>query len=315
MRHRYKITLVSILAIINYTLVYGQQDPQFTQYMYNTQVINPGYTGSLENTISLGGLYRSQWVGLDGAPTTMTFTAHTPVGYSNVGLGISIVRDEIGPSEQTFTNIDFSYSIPTSERGTLAFGIKAGASLLNVDYTKLNIFDSFDPAFENNIDNRFLPQIGAGAYYYTNKLYLGLSVPNFLESEHFDKDGINEEGFSSVATERMHYFFIAGYVFDLSDKVKFKPATLTKMVQGSPLQLDFSANFMYNEKFVVGGAYRWDAAFSALVGFQLSESLFMGFSYDGDYTELNAYNHGSYEFFLKFDIFKGTKRILSPRFF
>lgn len=311
-----KYTIFTILLFCGFAaVVRAQQDPQYTQYMYTTQVINPGYTGSLEGVASLSGLYRSQWVGLDGAPTTMTFAAHTAIEHSPVGLGLSIVRDEIGPSDQTFANIDFSYTIPTGDVGRLAFGLKAGASMLNVDYTKLDIYSQNDPTFEQNVDNRFLPQIGAGLYFYTDRLYLGLSVPSFLETEHYDRQNMDEEGFSTAASERMHYFFIAGYVFDLSENVKFKPATLAKTVYGAPLQVDVSANFMFFEKFVLGAAYRWDAAWSGLAGFQLADRLFLGFAYDTDYTELRAYNKGSFEFFLRYDIFKGRRSVMSPRFF
>ncbi len=291
----------------------AQQDPQYTQYMYNTQVVNPAYAGSRE-ALSIGGLYRSQWVGLDGAPKTLTLSGHSPIGFSNVGLGASIVRDEIGPSIETWANVDFSYTIQASEEGKLAFGLKAGASILNVDYTKLNVSDPGD-VFENNIDNKVNLQVGAGAYYYTNKFYVGLSVPNFIESTHFDEASIENTNIEAVGKERLHYFLIAGYVFDLSENVKFKPAVLSKLVTGSPLQVDGSANFMFYDRFTLGAAYRWSAAWSAMVGFQITDGMFLGLAYDRETTDLTQYNDGSFEFFLRFEIFKNPERILSPRFF
>lgn len=312
MKKRYIIIIASILfgSVLTST---AQQDPQYTQYMYNTQVVNPAYAGSRE-AISFAGLYRSQWVGLDGAPKSATLTVHSPIGFSNVGLGLSIVRDEIGPSEETYANIDFSYTIQTSDIGKLAFGLKAGANVLNIDFTKLNISDPGD-VFENNVDNKVNLQLGAGLYYYTDKFYAGLSVPNFIEAKHFDEASIENADVSAISKERLHYFFITGYVFDLSENVKFKPAVLTKLVTGSPLQIDGSANFLFYDKLTLGAAYRWSAAWSAMVGFQITDSLMLGFAYDRETTDLARFNDGSYEFYLRYEIFKNVERVLSPRFF
>ena len=226
-----------------------------------------------------------------------------------MGLGLSFVNDRIGPSDENTISVDVSYTIPLSNDFKLSFGIKGTANLLNVDYTKLDRYDLTDPQFQNNIDNRFSPNIGTGIYFHSDKLYAGLSVPNFLETEHFD------DNVSATAKERMHYYLIGGYVFDLSPTVKFKPAFLSKMVSGSPLQLDLTANFMFNEKFVLGAAYRWDAALSGLVGFQVSEGWFIGYGYDAETTKLANYNSGSHEIFLRYE-FKGkTEKVVSPRFF
>ncbi|NCT18679.1 MAG: hypothetical protein COZ75_09845 [Flavobacteriaceae bacterium CG_4_8_14_3_um_filter_34_10] len=307
------IAIFTMILLGSYYTSNAQQDPQYTQYMYNTQVVNPAYAGS-RDALSIGALYRSQWVGLEGAPKTGTLAVHSPIGFGNVGLGFSLVRDEIGIVEETYANIDFSYTIQTSAEAKLAFGIKAGANLFNVDFAKLNIADPGD-IFENNIDNKFKPQIGAGAYYYTNKFYAGLSVPNFIESTYFDEADIANANVSVISRERLHYFFITGYVFDLSENVQFKPAVLTKLVTGSPLQVDASANFLFYEKFTLGAAYRWSAAVSAMVAFQVTDELMLGFAYDRETTDLSKYTDGSYEVYLRFEIFKKKERILSPRFF
>lgn len=292
---------------------FAQQDPQYTQYMYNTQVVNPGYVGT-RDVFSFSGLYRAQWVGIEGAPKNVTLTGNAPVGYSNVGLGMSVIRDEIGPSLHTYLTADVSYTIRVSDDAQLAFGVKGGGSLLDIDFTKLNIEDQGD-LFDRNIDNRFSPQIGAGAYYFTDRFYAGVSVPNFLETEHFNTDSIEDETAESVGKDRMHYFFISGYVFDISPDTKFKPAVMTKFVRGAPLQVDISTNFLFFDKLTLGAAYRWSAAFSGLVGFQLSESMFLGFAYDTDTTIIRAYNKGSYEFFLRYEIFRKQEKVYSPRFF
>ncbi|RAK19082.1 type IX secretion system PorP/SprF family membrane protein [Flavobacterium aquaticum] len=302
------IIICSALLFLSNQKMSAQQDSQYTNYMYNTINVNPAYAGS-RGVMSIFGLHRTQWVGLDGAPVTNTLSVNTPINNSNFGLGVSFVNDRIGPSDENAISVDVSYSIPTSETYKLSFGIKGTANLLNVDYTKLDRYDLTDPQFQNNIDNRFSPNIGAGIYFHSDKLYAGLSVPNFLETEHFD------DNVSATARERMHYYLIGGYVFDLSPSVKFKPAFLSKMVSGSPLQLDITANFMFNEKFVLGAAWRWDAALSGLVGFQVSEGWFIGYGYDAETTKLANYNSGSHEIFLRYE-FKGkSEKVVSPRFF
>lgn len=308
-----KTNYIGLILVLLSAIGYAQQDSQYTQYMYNTTVVNPAYAGS-RGAMSIFGLHRTQWVGLDGAPVTNNFSIHTPINGSNVGLGLSVVNDRIGPSDENNVAVDFSYTINTSERYKLSFGLKASANLLNVDFTKLQIYNPGDPRFQSNIDNKFSPNIGAGIYLHSDNTYFGLSAPYLLETNHFDK-GANNNSSSFVAREKTHYYFIAGHVFDLSANVQFKPSLLTKIVQGAPLQLDISGNFLINEKFTAGLAYRWDASFSGLVGFQVSDSWFIGYAYDMDTTKLAAYNSGSHEIFLRFELFNKNDRIISPRFF
>ncbi len=309
MKKRFLIFIVTLVAASSY----AQQDSQFTNYMYNTININPAYAGS-RGVLSVFGLHRNQWVGLDGAPVTNTFSINSPINNSNFGIGVSIINDRIGPSDENNISVDVSYSVKTSEKYKLSFGIKGTANLLNVDFTKLNIYNPGDALAQYNVDNRFSPNIGAGVYYHSDKTYFGLSVPNMLETKHFDKDQISLSA-ESVASERMHYYFIAGHVMELNTSVKFKPALLTKIVNGAPLQVDMSANFLINNKFTAGLAYRWDAAFSALAGFQISDSWFIGYGYDMEVTKLANYNSGSHEFFLRYELFNNYDKVVSPRFF
>jgi len=296
--------LILTLILLSGTMV-AQQDAQFTQYMYNTVNINPAYAGS-RSVMSIFGIHRTQWVGLDGAPTTNGFSLNTPISGSNVGLGLSILNDKIGPSVENTVSIDFSYSIATSEKYKLSFGLKATANLLDVNFSRLNQHDANDYSFETNIDNKFTPNFGVGLYFHSDNTYIGISAPNILETQHFDRyasTGAN----SHVAKEELHYYLIAGHVFDLSGTVKFKPSLLTKVVQGAPLQVDVSGNFLINEKFVAGVAYRWSAA--------VSDSWFIGYGYDLETTRLSNYNSGSHEIFLRYELFNKYDRIVSPRFF
>jgi type IX secretion system PorP/SprF family membrane protein len=302
-----KTKILIVALILTGFVSVAQQDAQYTQYMYNTINVNPAYAGS-RGVLSIFGLHRTQWVGLEGAPVTNAFSANTPIANSNLGVGLSFVNDKIGPTVENTISADLSYTIQTSETYKLSFGIKGTANLFNLDVTKLNPQDQNDPLLQN-LDNNFSPNVGAGVYFHSDKLYLGASVPNFFETKRYDDNSV------AVYKERMNMYFIGGYVFDLSSNLKFKPAFLTKVVEGAPLQLDVSGNFLIYEKFVLGAAWRWDAAVSLMAGFQVNDGLYIGYGYDLETTKLRKYNSGSHEVFLRFELFKRQDKIVSPRFF
>lgn len=317
-----KDTILVIFFCFVMSWVGAQQEAQYTQYMYNTSSINPAYIGSKEN-LEITGLYRSQWVGLEGAPKTQTLGISSPIDYYNrLGLGLSVVNDVVGITSETYFNIDFSYNIPFGEYAKLSFGLKAVGHLLNVDFEKLSLLDGNDVNFQGNIHNEFTPNVGTGVYYNTDKFYMGLSVPNLLETtSSFDGTAANGEnvGSSSFIRERMHFYWITGYVFDVNDYVRFKPAVLTKLVVGAPLQVDVSANFLLYDKLSLGLAYRWSASVSALAGFRITQPFMVGFAYDREITDLGntEYNDGSFEIILRYQLPEKIfgKRRLTPRFF
>lgn len=302
-----KTRILFFALILSGFASFAQQDAQYTQYMYNTININPAYAGS-RGVLSVFGLHRTQWVGLDGAPTTNAFSINTPINNSKLGVGLSFVNDRIGPTEENTISADISYTVQTSETYKLSFGIKGTANLFSLDVNKLNPADANDPRLYN-FDNNFTPNVGAGVYFHSDKLYVGLSVPNFFETTRYEDNSI------SVAKERMNFYLIGGYVFDLSPSVKFKPAFLAKTIEGAPLQLDLSGNFLINEKFTIGAAWRWSAAASVMAGFQITDGLFVGYGYDLETTRLSRYNSGSHEIFLRFELFNRYNKITSPRFF
>ena len=300
--------LLIISSLIAGITLYGQQDPHFTQYMYNTMSVNPAYVGSKGHGV-VNLLGRAQWIGVDGAPQTQILSYDTPVGYSGVGLGINLINDLIGPARETNIDANVSYTVRTNNESNLAFGLKLGGRLFNVDWRKGIYRDKEDKKLSVPI-NSFSPSLGAGVYYYTDNWYLGLAVPSILHNDHYDdvKDG------GSVTPERMHYFFIAGYVFNLTENIKFKPALLTKAVSGAPLSLDISANFLFKEKFRAGVAWRLDDSISALLGFQVSRSLHIGYAYDLTTSNYSNYNSGAHEVLVRYEMFR-PQTVRSPRFF
>ncbi len=299
-----------VLILISYSFSFAQQDAQYTQYMYNTVSINPAYAGS-RGALSITGLHRSQWLGLEGAPSTQSFSAHTPFENSRIGLGVSLINDELGPFKEQYFNIDFSYTIPVSVNGKLSFGIKVVANTLALDINKLTPETSSSIDSNLNSFSEFQPNFGLGAYYHTDKFYLGLSVPNILETKHFESSNT----LINVGKERMNYYLLGGYVFDLSANLKLKPAFLTKYVEGAPLQVDLSANAIFKDKLIFGAAYRWSAAASLMAGFQINDSFMIGYAYDLETTQLRTFNNGSHEIILRFELFNHKENIISPRFF
>ena len=262
--------------------VIAQQDPHYTQYMFNTMSINPAYAGSTGSLQALL-LYRSQWVGVDGAPETQNFSMHSPLRNEKMGLGLNIVNDKLGPSSEVFADANFSY--------------------------KGRFYDPEDVLLNNNIDSRIMPSLGAGAYWYSDRWYIGASIPNFIRSDYYDD--IQE----AVLSNRLHYFIMGGYVFDINRNLKLKPAFLVKAVSGAPVSVDVSASFLLQEFLNLGAAYRWNDSVSLLAGFQISRSLFVGYSYDYTTTDFTKYNDGTHEILLRFDLLKGNNKIKSPRFF
>ncbi|UUC46357.1 PorP/SprF family type IX secretion system membrane protein [Flavobacterium cerinum] len=304
-----KIYLTAFLALIGLNEASAQQDPHYTQYMYNMNVINPAYAGSKE-TLSFGLLYRKQWVDLEGAPSTATFSGHSPVG-KNVGLGLSVISDKIGPVKENNVYADFSYTLNLGGEHKLALGLKAGATFHKVGLlSDVSPFvpDANDPAFAENTSRTFF-NVGSGIFYYTQKYYLALSVPNMLKSTYLDYNG------RKFGSDTQHYFVTGGYVFDLNENLKFKPFFMVKSAFDAPTSLDVSTNFLFHEKFEIGATYRLDDSFGAMVNYAITPSLRIGYAYDHIVSDLKVTTPSSHEVILLFDVNFSKKVSRSPRYF
>lgn len=271
----------------------AQQQSQYTQYMYNQMAINPAYAGSQDKTI-LFGQYRTQWVGLEGAPKTASLSINSPISEKGHGLGISFENDEIGPTLTNSFDINFSYAIELENYTMLFLGVKAGGSSFEVDYTKLRILHP-ETEMSGKL-TQFSPNIGTGIFVQADTWYAGLSVPRILETKFYD------DVQNSLASEKMHFYLHGGYIFELNQNLLLKPSALIKAVSGSPLAVDISANFLINEKFTLGTAYRLNSSVSALAGFNISEDVSIGYAYDYETTSIGNYARGSHELFIKFNL-------------
>lgn len=309
-----KIYFASLLVAMFALDVNAQQDPHYTQYMYNMNVMNPAYAGSKES-LSGGILYRQQWVDIEGAPKTATLSLHSPVG-KNVGLGISAVSDKIGPVEENNVYADFSYTLNLGGEHRLALGLKAGAT-----FQKIGLFSEIgngfvphpgDVAFKEDTNNTYF-NVGTGFFYYTQKYYLAFSVPNLLKKTHLDVTQNGQE--YNFGSDVQHYFLTGGYVFNLSENTKFKPSFMMKSAFSAPTSLDLSANVMFFNKFEIGATYRLDDSFGGMVNYAITPGLRIGYAYDHIISDLNATTPASHEFMLLFDLNFSKKVSLSPRYF
>jgi type IX secretion system PorP/SprF family membrane protein len=291
----------------------AQHEPMFTQYMFNETFINPAYAGSHEGP-AMGGLYRNQWVGIPGSPKTQTFSFHSPVMKKKLGLGLSMMNESIGVSDQFMLNIDFAYRI-LMPNSVLAFGAKGGFINEQERLTSVVTTVGGDNQFSTDVRKYFLPNAGFGIYYYyKKKFYAGFSIPQLLQNK-TDPTQPGNIAVSAGNPQVWHYYFASGYVFQMAQNVKFKPSVMVKAVANAPIEVDGNINFLFNEFLWLGAAYRTGDAIAGLVGFQISKQLRVSYSYDYSISSLQRYNSGSHEISFGYDFNSLKHRVVSPRYF
>ncbi len=300
----------TVFALFLGTTLFAQQDPQFTQYMFNMLALNPAYAGSSDRW-NVKALTRHQWVGFEGAPTTQTLTAHGPIVNESLCLGGTIMRDAHGPVTQYGFMADVAYRIFMG-KDKLSFGIKGGLNLFQGKFSELNPLTPGDQVFQQDVNSKLDPQFGFGMMWYSDRHYLGLSTPKLLHNDFFETDSL---AFVSQPGQRAHWLLSGGYVFDMGVYHKFKPTFLVKAVQGAPVSFDLSANFLFYEKFWLGAMYRHQDAVGFLAQYNISDDFSIGYSYDYPLSTLNNYSGGSHEIMLGYLLGKPVKGIRSPRYF
>ena len=301
-----KVMLLIVLGVLSQ--VQAQQDPAYTHYMYNQNIMNPAYVGS-KDYLSANFLYRNQWVDIDGAPEVLTLSVHGPIK-DKIGLGLSVTANKVGPVKEQTVFADIAYTINVGEEDKLSFGIKAGFSFLSGNLTELILLNNGDNAFSRDFD-KASPNFGAGLFYHNERFYAGVSVPSLLRTYHFE-DG---NGKVSTASEKMHGFITTGYIFELNDELKLKPSMMMRAAPDSPLSVDVSANALIKERFEVGLSYRLDDSVSAMFNIKAGDRMRIGYAYDYTVSNLGNYNSGTHEVFLLFDFIPSTTLFRSPRFF
>ncbi|MGQ8337059.1 PorP/SprF family type IX secretion system membrane protein [Sunxiuqinia sp. A32] len=301
---------LNILLFVNHKDLRAQQDPMFTQYMNNILSVNPAYAGS-RDMLSMQVISRNQWVAFDGAPVTQALSLHTPFTKYHMGVGLSLLKDQLGPVSQTGAYVDYSYSLDFTEGRYLSFGLKGGINFYEAALTDLSTVDPNDPIFVNDINRKFLPNFGLGLFYYTDRFFAGLSVPKILQNV------INEHDFSSefLNKERIHYFLMTGYVFDINRIIKFKPYFLAKYVQNAPVSIDLTAQLLFYERLWLGAMWRVGDAVGLMMQLQLTSQLRVGYSYDVSANALSTFNNGTHEILIGWDFNFGRGRVRSPRYF
>ena len=302
-----RLALMMALAL-RCSVLLAQQDPLYSQYMFNTLAFNPAYAGS-GDVFTVMALSRHQWVGFEGAPATQTILAHSPLGSQNLALGLSVINDKLGPTRQTGVFADFAYRIRTGESSRLAFGLKGGFNSFRADLAGLS---TVDPDQANvDIQGKMLPNFGFGLFWHTPLAYVGVSAPKLLENETVEATN----GLLTTGSEERHYFVMGGYVMDLGRDLKFKPSFMARLVAGAPLSLDVNANFLLRERIWFGAMYRLGNSFGLLGQYQVNDQLRIGYAFDLATTKLGAYNAGTHEIMLSYDLRFIKGRTISPRYF
>jgi type IX secretion system PorP/SprF family membrane protein len=303
-----------LLAVAASFTSHAQQDPMYTQYMFNTQTINPAYAGTWES-VGFMVLARQQWVGMEGAPQTYTFTMQAPLKNENIALGLNIISDKVGMEKRLYLFGDYSYLVKLNDKSNMRLGLKGGFTNYSNDLQSYILPEGgiIDPSFQGRID-KMMPNFGIGAFFYSKKYYVGLSIPKIINNQ-FENDLEN----FTIESELRHYYLMAGLVFDLGENIKFKPTMLTKATftstTGAPVQLDFTASFLFKEKFWLGGMYRTGDAVGIIAQWIFDRKLRIGYAYDFTTTNVGNYSHGSHEIMVSYEL-KFLKEIFtSPRYF
>lgn len=309
-----KSILLFIIILFGSIGAKAQYDAMFTQYMFNEMYINPGYTGSKE-AMAVNLLHRQQWVNFPGRPITTTFSLHGPLLNNKMGLGISFLNEQIGKLNRNIAYLNYAYRIKTGTKGHLSFGLMGGIHNQVNKLSELKATDEGDIQVSQNTPSIISPNFGAGIYYYTDKLYAGISIPRMVDDTYmFDQSGsfVKKTSFNA---QKFHYYATVGYVFDISEDLKIKPQTMIKMVQNAPLQYDVNVNCLIKNKIWAGLAYRSSSEMSAIIGVQVSPQFLVSYSYDYAFTQIQKYSQGSHEIAIGYLFSYKQRKVVTPRYF
>ncbi len=303
--------LFLILVLCGTTLVtFAQQDAMYSQYMFNTLAINPAYAGS-RNVLSATGLYRSQWIGIDGAPRTATFTLDASLNHDKVGLGVQLFNDRLGITKTTGGAVSYAYRLKIGE-SALSFGLQGSVRQFIADFTRASLSSSnpYDPAFAYNVNKIFL-NVGTGVYFNSDRFYAGISAQDLMKNKLVQ----NTSDSTLNNPTQTHLFFNTGVVLNAGADFKIRPSVLLKAVKGAPIEADLGSTFWIKDVVSIGAMYRTSADIIALLEVQATPQIRFGYSYDHSTTALRGFNSGSHEFMIRFEFGSNKGKVLSPRYF
>jgi len=303
-----RVYLGLIFLFITFYNVQAQQEPMFTQYMFDPISLNAAYTGTT-NMLNVNTLTRLQWVGMDGAPKTFSLSAHMPIEGRKIGLGVTLLTDKVGPVNNTFFTVNYAYRLRVNDRLTLSMGLKGGITSYKVGLTDLSIIDEEDPQFQNN-EKKISPNLGFGFYLYEEKYFVGFSIPKLIQTT------VDDEYATDDNQLKRHYYLVGGYNWKINGDWELMPSLLTKIVAGSPISNDITVQGLYMD--IVGGGlmYRIGDALGLFVYGKVYKELNVGYGYEYSLNGLSGYNSGTHEIRLTYDfnLSSGRKRMKIFRF-
>lgn len=298
-------------------VLFAQQGIQYTNFMFNKLAFNPAYAGSHE-VPCLSGIHRSQWVGLEGAPTSQTVNFHMPLFGKRVGFGVSVQHDKIGPTDSYWANLSYAYRMPIKS-GTLSVGLQASMRSYMLNLTDARTIEGNDPAVMTGSANKILPNLGLGVYYLNKGFYAGLSMPYVVKNDLSFYEGLN--GNSDFAQEEPHIYGMAGVKIKLTEKIDLKPAILAKYVEDAPFDMDIHASFIFSKLVGIGATYRLGGfdysggdSLDALLHFNFGKFK-IGTAYDLSLSKVRNFHDGTFEVFLEYCMKDKEDRLTNPRFF
>lgn len=298
-------------ALIAGVALRAQQDPMYSMYMWNMLGIQSGYAGSAD-VLNATALSRVQWSSINGAPVTHNLSAHAPINRRSLGAGGSLVHDRIGRTYTTSAFADIAYRMRINRNTRLALGLKAGINHAAIANTQVENTDPNDPTFMSDMSGRIHPNFGFGAYLWSKKGYVGLSVPKLMRN--YLASANNDGMISRFHQEATHMFITGGYLFPMG-MVKFRPAFMLRATEGAPLSGDLSANFFFQDKFSLGAAYRHGDSVIGLLSAQINDQMKVGYAYDFGISTLTYKANGAHEVMISYAPVFTRERVRSPRYF
>ncbi len=301
-----RIVIILIFMLGFFFQAEAQHSPQFTHFMFNKLIYNPAYAGDRE-ALAASAVYRNQWLGIEGAPTTLNFNVHTPFAGERAGIGLSVVADKIGAVNTTFANLSYNYRVPVGETAKLSVGISGRLEHGRFDVSEIDAYDTDDVFIQSELDNTIQANFGAGVFLSGKNYYVGVSVPTVLQNSLY-----SEVGFASAFRT---YYAMGAVILNVSDNVKFKPSVLLSINQSAPFDMDLNASFLLMDAFWIGATWRLDDSVDALIQYQFTPNLRGGMAFDFTTSELSNYTAGGYEFMIEYIFSKETKQLKNIRYF